>query len=105
MAETWDIVTKDPYKEVASIIETWAQKNFYDYFVVSLVLDGDLTTELLCVNEFAGLYWDNDWWEGQKKIKMLGFIPLSNVVCLGEPKKNRRYCYVLTDPDREEATP
>lgn len=95
----WPITSSDPYKEALEIIEAWARKNFYDQFVATLLLDGELETELVVLDQMGYLIWDNDWWEGQKDIRLLGFCPVHNMYYLGEPKKDRRCYYVLTDPD------
>lgn len=102
MLEIWDITSKDPYNEIADIVEQWARKNYYTDFIVSIVIDGELTTELLLVDQSINFEWLNDWWEGQKKIKLVGFVPADQVVVLGEPQADRKYSYFLTDSDIEE---
>lgn len=71
---------KTPYDEIASIIEKWCAKNFWDAFIVTLSLDGEESTEILeidgCGNSFV---WVSDWWEGQKNIELLGFMPISKI--------------------------
>ena len=96
--EKWEITSKDPYKEAADIIGKWAWKNGFDSFVVTLELDGEITTELLLLENGTDFFWEHDWWEGQKSITMLGFCPIRQMYYLGEPRKNRRCYYVLTEP-------
>lgn len=100
MLERWALISKDPYTEAAEIIEQWANKNYYDDFVVTLRLDGEIVTTLLCVDEAANMEWDNDWWEGQKEVRMIGFAPLSDLLCIGEPIKGIRK--VVLDLSAEE---
>lgn len=90
MLERWALISKDPYTEAAEIIEQWAKKNYYDDFVVTLRLDGEVITTLLCMDEAANLEWNDDWWEGQKEIRIIGFTPLSDLLCVGEPIKGKR---------------
>lgn len=91
MIERWALISKDPYTEAAEIIEQWAKKNYYDDFVVTLRLDGEIVTTLLCTDEAANLEWEDDWWEGQKEIRMIGFAPLRDLLCIGEPVKGNQY--------------
>ena len=86
--------SKDPYKEIIKIIEKWARKNFYDYFLVTLMIDGSLKSELVIDDGMAGLIWDNDWYEGQEEIALMGFIPISNAYCIGEPERDRKAFYL-----------
>ena len=90
MFERWTLIAKDPYTEAAEIIEQWAKKNYYDDFVVTLRLDGKIETTLLCMTENANFEWEDDWWEGQKEIRIIGFTPLRDLLCIGEPIKGRQ---------------
>lgn len=97
MLERWELISKDPYTEAAEIIEQWAKKNYYDDFVVTLRLEGEIVTTLLCMDEAANMEWANDWWEGQKEVRMIGFVPLSDLLCIGEPiKGNRNFVLALS---------
>ena len=78
----------DPYKEVADIVEKWCQQNYYSSALVTLSIDGRKTTELLSFNGYLMEFeWDNDWWEGENEIALLGFEMLDNVYFYGYPKE------------------
>ena len=92
-AEAWEIEgpfgigEKDPYDEAAAIVEAWCKKNGYDTFLVTLSLDGETRTEILDFNEEVKPCWETDWWEGEKKIRVLGFRPVSDFRIYGAPKE------------------
>lgn len=98
-AEPWEIKgpfgigKKDPYAEAAAIVTAWCDKNFYDSFLVTLELDGKPETCLLqyeCEKDAVNVpCWDVDWWEGQTKIKVLGFRPFCEFRLYGEPSEER----------------
>lgn|GEM_PF-6769557 len=76
----------DPYKEVADIVDKWCQQNYYSSALVTLSIDGRKTTELLSLNGYLMEFeWDNDWWEGEKDIVLLGFEMLDNIQFYGYP--------------------
>ena len=99
MLEKWTIDPNRPYSVAIEVITEWAYKNFFDNFLVTFDFDGEIETEILIHEEFHGFVWLNDWWEGQKSITMLGFIPASHTFYLGEPEMNRRFYYVVSDPE------
>ena len=74
----------NPYDEFVDQIRDWCNANFYDDFLVSLELDGEVVTELLLwyyeSNAFTYL---NDWYEGQKTIRLIGFCPISKIIPKG----------------------
>lgn len=74
---------KSPYEVVCEEIEAWAEKYYYDDFLVTLLLNDRITTEILVFYDGA-LEWLNDWWEGEK-VKLLGFIPVSKIEVHGVP--------------------
>jgi hypothetical protein len=80
------IVSEDPYTEIANIIDEWCRKNYYGSFVVTISIDGQIITEYL---EFDGssitFIWENDWWEGEKEIYLLGFMPMLQLRVYGAP--------------------
>lgn len=83
------IESKDPYTEIANIIDDWCRKNFYDSFVVTLSRDGQIITEYL---EFDGgdfdFIWGNDWYEGEKDIILIGFMPMQQLRVFGAGETN-----------------
>lgn len=77
---------KDPYTEVAKIVDDWCRKNYYGSAFVTLSLDGRVTTEYLSFNgnnmEFE---WDTDWREGERDVVLIGFRMRDNVAFYGYP--------------------
>lgn len=91
------ITGDDPYEEVAKIVERWCEKHYYNSALVTLSIDGVETTEYL---EFDGsemtFIWENDWWEGEKEVQLLGFRMLQDLKLYGFPNdadlEHRRPC-------------
>lgn len=86
------IVSEDPYTEIANIIDKWCKKNFYDSFVATISRDGQIITEYLEIDGFSlDFVWENDWWEGEKEIYLLGFMPMLNLRVYGAPGDDINY--------------
>lgn len=82
----------DPYGRIGLVIEKWADENFYDDFLVSIKIGNDIKTELLlldCSIPGEMFIWQDDWWEGEDNVDLIGFIPLSAVVVIGKPDKSQ----------------
>lgn len=81
------ITSDDPYEEVAKIIEGWCEMHYYGSAIVTLSIDRLETTEYL---EFNGsemtFIWENDWWEGEKDVYLLGFQMLKDLRFVGFPE-------------------
>lgn len=72
--------SKDPYKAIIDIIKQVYRSNAYDDYLVTIVLDGILTTEpLYYIDKINTFIWENDWYEGQKNISILGFAKISDI--------------------------
>lgn len=73
-------MNETPYESILRPIEEWCKKNGYFDFLVTILLDGNETTQVL---EFDGnvadFVWLNDWWEGEKDVKLLGFSPIGDI--------------------------
>lgn len=70
----------NPYNDICIPIEEWCLKNYYTDFLVTIQLDDRETTEYLEFNAMTlGFIWKNDWWEGEKEVKLLGFIPIDAI--------------------------
>ena len=73
-------MNETPYETILRPIEEWCKKNGYFDFLVTILLDGNETTQVL---EFDGdvvdFVWLNDWWEGEKDVKLLGFSPIGDI--------------------------
>lgn len=80
------IASKDPYTEIANIIDEWCRKNFYDSFVVTISRDGQIITEYLELDGMSlDFIWENDWYEGEKDISLIGFMPMLQLRVYGAP--------------------
>ena len=76
----------NPYTEIANIIDDWCEKNYYGSALVTLSLDGNVTTEYLSFNgNDMKFEWDSDWWEGERNVVLLGFRMMADVVFYGYP--------------------
>ena len=71
------------YEKIISAIEEWSEKHYYSDMVVRINLDGLVTNELLLLSADTGnytrYYWLNDWYEGQTKVELVGFIPIDMI--------------------------
>lgn len=86
-------------EEIIATIDRWCQENYYTDFLVTLSLDGEVTTEYLD-SDFTEFLWLNDWDEGQKEVKLLGFAPVDTFVLRGAPKNKKSS---MTNADRIRA--
>lgn len=69
-----------PYESILRPIEEWCKKNGYFDFLVTILLDGNETTQVLEFDgDMADFVWLNDWWEGEKDVKLLGFSPIGDI--------------------------
>ena len=78
-----------PYTIAASVVEEWCKYHYYSDMLVTLRLQDDddtepwETTEILELDLYAadgGLFtWLSDWWEGQKYVEVLGFLPVDEL--------------------------
>lgn len=67
-----------PYAEIGDKVNTYARIYGYDDYIVTIDLGGRVITELL-IFEDGELIWENDWWEGETDVNLLGFIPVSHI--------------------------
>lgn len=86
---------KNPYDSVIFIIDTWCKENYYSSFLVTLKIDGKLTTEYLYFdtgdpnNPDPHWVWETDWWEGEKDVMLVGFANPRDIFIYGSPKHYR----------------
>lgn len=77
---------KTPYDTIAEPIVKWCEENYYTDFIVTISIDDGEITEILEVDPLEDeCIWVNDWWEGQKDVKLLGFVPISDIHVYGIP--------------------
>lgn len=69
---------KTPYDTILEPIEKWCKENYFADFVVTISLDGQESTWFLEYdrNDFT-FFWNEDWWEGEEDVRLLGFVPLA----------------------------
>lgn len=86
MGMTIDASNGNPYDTIAKIIEEWCEQNYYTNFLVTLVLDTELTVEFLEFNgsDFEWI-WNNDWWEGESSVELVGFVAQEDILVEGTP--------------------
>lgn len=81
---------KNAYEKVGNIIMQEAEKIYNDYnpcnFIVFLGLKYKFETENerhftneIYFNNDVMQYWDNDWWEGEPDIEILGFTSIDRL--------------------------
>ena len=74
--------TDDFYQEVVDIIKE--KSPYYCDYLVSLDIGGDITSEILQFDAPTLDYiWQNDWWEGEKEVILLGFAPTRDIILHG----------------------
>jgi hypothetical protein len=82
-------IESNPYTEIANIIEEWCKKNFYDSFVVTISRDGQIITEYLELDGMSlDFIWENDWYDGEKDISLIGFMPMLQLRVYGAGETN-----------------
>lgn len=67
-----------PPEDILNRVDAYAMIYGYDDYLVTIDLDGTTITELL-IFEDVSFFWLNDWWEGQSRVNLLGFIPVSHI--------------------------
>jgi len=89
-----------PYDVIEDVIDTWCQEHYYSNFLVTLSIEGTLCVEYLYFEmgdpnwPDPHFVWENDWWEGQKDIKLIGFIDVGSVYVSGTPDD---YKFITTE--------
>lgn len=72
------MIPPTPPEDILDRVDTYAMIYGYDDYLVTIDLDGETITELLICDN-GELSWLNDWWEGQSRVNLLGFIPVSHI--------------------------
>ena len=89
------IESNDPYTEIADIIKEWCEKNCWCDFVVTIAINGEELTDFLSFDAAEmDFIWEVDWWEGEKDVQLLGFLPIDNIRIYGYPPNDRIGFYV-----------
>lgn len=69
---------KYPYDRIIEIILQVYRSDAYDDYLVTIKLDDIITTEILFyIDEIKTFVWENDWYEGQRNVSLLGFSKMS----------------------------
>jgi hypothetical protein len=82
-------MSKLPYDIFVEPIEKWSENNYYGDFLVTISIDGFETTEILEFGPDNKYVWLSDWWEGQEDVKLLGFIPIDDILIYGSPDESQ----------------
>ena len=70
---------------IEKIIE-WCRNNYYANFIVSIKLNDLIITEYLEYDGDNDLFvWEHDWYEGETDVKLVGFIPIENLIINNDP--------------------
>ena len=87
-------ITGNPYEEICNIIEEWCHgesedgNGRWEDFLVTVQL-GSSPPEThyleLEITDDVGFVWSTDWWEGEKDVRLVGFMPLSRVEFSTDP--------------------
>ena len=81
-----------PYDSIAEVIKDWCEKNSYTDFLVTIGINDDEITEYLAFDPaHIDFVWENDWWEGEADVRLLGFLPIGNISVYGSPLENVGY--------------
>ncbi len=98
-------ISGNPYNEIVRIILAWCELNCYCDFAVTISSDGRIITEFLELAGFSGIefIWKNDWWEGEKEIYLLGFMPFDDLRIYGIPGKKTHGNDVRSMADKDLA--
>lgn len=77
----------NPYSHIEKIIRRWAEANFYDDFLVTCSVRGELDTEILKLcSDLDSFEWRSDWLDGEFDISLVGFAPVSSIKVFGVPE-------------------
>ena len=90
MKIVWDPETGDPYDSVAEIVmQKYARYGCCLDFIVRIRLQYDVEDKPREYNELIyndgvswempKLVWQNDWWEGEEHVELLGCIPIDEL--------------------------
>lgn len=81
--------SKDPYNAVIDIIDKWCSKHYYADVIVTLLLNNQITTEILLYDGSSHTFeWCNDWYEGQKDVEVVGFRTIDDLIFDGYPEED-----------------
>lgn len=65
-------------------IDEYCDYNGYEDMLVTVQADGEILTIVLEFDAVNGTWcWSWDWYEGQKNVELLGFVPLSHIKVVG----------------------
>lgn len=80
----------DAYEIITKPIWEWCEKNYFSDFLVTILVNDREETQYL---EFDGdgwrFVWNNDWWEGEEDVRLLGFLPIANIHIYNSPEDVR----------------
>ena len=86
-------MSKLPYAIIVEPIEKWSEEHYYGSFLVTISADGFEITDILMYEPGDGYIWENDWWEGEQDVKLLGFMPIDDIRIYGSPDEDQLIQY------------
>lgn len=70
----------DPYKYIADLVIDKNSLILYGSYIVRVKIGNIISNELLLYDdESNGYIWLDDWYEGEKEVSFVGFIPVDCV--------------------------
>lgn len=70
----------DVYQEILKFLYRWCKANYYTNFIVRLKIDNEVRNYYVEFDsEMFVLIFEDDFYEGQDYIELIGFIPVDDV--------------------------
>lgn len=70
----------DVYQEILKFLYRWCKTNYYTNFIVRLKIDNEVRNYYVEFDsEMFALIFEDDFYEGQDYIELIGFIPVDDV--------------------------
>ena len=92
-------MTKSPYEYIAEPIKAWCEENYYTDFIVTIRVGDHETTEYLgLTNDGCNFVWENDWWEGEEDVRLVGFAALDDIRIQNYPALTNYHLIVSKTP-------
>ncbi len=73
--------------DIADILREWCEKNYYTHFIIWLKLDNEIVNVLCEYTNPDELIFEWDFYEGQKCVEFIGYIPIDDVPIVENVKK------------------
>lgn len=67
------------YDELNDVLIDECIRNYVDFYIAEMKVDNDIIYEPFCIENGHIIVWFNDWYEGQKNIKLLGVVDSNSI--------------------------